>query len=118
MSTPSPLATSLRTHLCGELSRDVLGARVRLGGWVHRSRDLGGLVFVDLRDRSGLVQVSFDPAVAGTDAMKIAASVGIESVVMVEGTVVSRRAEMVNTALASGEIEVHDYMSDNSCPTA
>ena len=55
-------ATALRTHRAGALTRDQVGQHVRLGGWVHRRRDLGGLVFLDLRDRAGLVQVSFDPA--------------------------------------------------------
>jgi aspartyl-tRNA synthetase len=60
-SAPSPLATALRTHLAGALRPEHVGQAVRLGGWVHRARNLGGLVFLDLRDRAGLVQVSFDP---------------------------------------------------------
>ena len=55
-------ATALRTHRCGELTRALVGQEVRLGGWVHRRRDLGGLVFIDLRDRAGLVQLSCNPA--------------------------------------------------------
>src|SRR5678815_4400463 len=66
----SALATTFRTHLCGALREEHVGASVRLGGWVHRSRDLGGLVFFDLRDRAGLIQVSVDlskatPATSG-----------------------------------------------------
>ncbi len=99
-------ATTLRTHLCGEINLAALGARVRLGGWVHRSRDLGGLVFIDLRDRAGIVQVSFDPALASAEMMKSAASVGVESVVMIEGIVVARPAEMINTGLYTGEVEI------------
>jgi aspartyl-tRNA synthetase len=83
---------------------------VRLGGWVHRSRNLGGLVFVDLRDRTGLVQVSFDPRTAGADAMAVAERLTSESVVLVEGTVVARPAEVRNRELASGDVEVRATM--------
>src|SRR5258705_6433770 len=62
-------ATGLRTHLCGSLRAAHAGTRVRLGGWVHRTRNLGGLVFVDLRDRAGIVQVSFDPNRSPADAV-------------------------------------------------
>ncbi|MDH3369393.1 MAG: OB-fold nucleic acid binding domain-containing protein, partial [Gemmatimonadota bacterium] len=54
-------ATTLRTHRCGALRAEHAESRVRLGGWVHRRRNLGGLIFLDLRDRDGLVQVSFGP---------------------------------------------------------
>jgi aspartyl-tRNA synthetase len=79
---------------------------VRLGGWVHRSRNLGGLVFVDLRDRTGLVQVSFDPRTAGDDAMGVAERLTAESVVLIEGTVVARPADGRNPELATGDVEV------------
>ncbi|HOX19587.1 MAG TPA: OB-fold nucleic acid binding domain-containing protein, partial [Gemmatimonadales bacterium] len=71
-------ATLHRTHLCGELSREHTGLSVRLGGWVHRRRDLGGLVFLDLRDRAGLVQLSFDPRWSSPEVIARAASVGPE----------------------------------------
>ena len=61
MTSSNPMATALRTHLCGALREAHVGQRVRVGGWVHRTRNLGGLVFVDLRDRAGLLQVSFAP---------------------------------------------------------
>jgi aspartyl-tRNA synthetase len=99
-------ATSQRTHLCGALRAAHAGTTVRLGGWVHRSRNLGGLVFVDLRDRDGLVQVSFNPDWSSAEAIGAAAGVGVESVVMVEGVVELRPAEMRNPHLATGEVEV------------
>ena len=106
MPDASPLATSLRTHLAGALRAADEGTSVRLAGWVHRTRNLGALVFMDLRDRAGLVQVSFDPRWADEAAIAQAAAVGVESVVLVEGTVALRPAEMRNADLGSGEVEV------------
>jgi aspartyl-tRNA synthetase len=104
--TPSHLATTQRTHLCGALRRSDIGTRVRLGGWVHRNRDLGGLTFVDLRDRAGIVQVSFDPRSCPPDVCAAAAGVGLETVVLVEGEVVARPDTMRNPELATGDVEV------------
>ena len=83
-------ATALRTHRGGALTREQLGQEVRLGGWVHRRRDLGGLVFVDLRDRAGLVQLSFNPEWTSPEVMERAAGLGAETVVLVTGTVALR----------------------------
>ncbi len=99
--------TSWRTHLCGELRGAQVGAQVRLGGWVHRRRDLGGIVFIDLRDREGIVQVAIGRAWASADVLARAQNAGTESVVIVEGTVVARPPDMRNTDLATGDIEVH-----------
>jgi aspartyl-tRNA synthetase len=104
--TTEHLATTHRTHLCGSLRPSDVGRRVRLGGWVHRSRDLGGLTFIDLRDRAGLVQVSFDPRTCPADVCAAAASVGLETVVLVEGDVVARPDAMHNADLATGAVEV------------
>src|SRR5207237_672159 len=71
-----------------------VGATVRLGGWVHRARDLGGLVFVDLRDRAGIVQVSFDPSTTGAELAARAAALGAETVVLIEGVVAERPPAM------------------------
>ncbi len=79
---------------------------MRLGGWVHRSRDLGGLLFVDLRDRSGMVQLSFDPRWTPDAVRDLASSAGAESVVLVEGEVAPRPPEMRNAEMTSGDIEV------------
>ena len=100
------MSTGLRTHQCGALRLEHVEQSVRLGGWVHRSRNLGGLVFVDLRDRAGIVQVSFDPRTAGAEAMAVAERLTAESVVLVEGTVVARPADSRNTELATGDVEV------------
>jgi aspartyl-tRNA synthetase len=98
--------TTQRTHLCGALRASHAGQQVRLGGWVHRNRDLGGLLFLDLRDRAGVVQVSVDPRRAPPETMQAAAASGTESVILVEGEVVARPPEMRNAELATGEIEV------------
>jgi aspartyl-tRNA synthetase len=105
MTVPS-LATTFRTHTCGSVRASDVGTDVRLGGWVHRKRDLGDLIFVDLRDRDGLVQVSFDPRYSPPDVMMHAAALGAETVVLVEGEVVARPAEMRNPELGTGAVEV------------
>jgi aspartyl-tRNA synthetase len=102
----SALATTHRTHLAGALRAEHVGTTVRLGGWVHRARDLGGLVFVDLRDRAGIVQVSFDPSSAGADLAAQAAALGAETVVLIEGVVVARPTNMRNPDMGTGDVEV------------
>ena len=106
MTDPAQLRTSLRSHQCGTLRAGHAGERVRLAGWVHRTRDLGGLLFLDLRDRSGIVQVSLDPRFASDADRSTAAAVGLESVVLIEGEVVVRPTKMQNADLATGEVEV------------
>ena len=106
MTEPDHLRTSLRSHPCGALRAEHAGQRVCLAGWVHRTRDLGGLLFLDLRDRSGIVQVSFDPRFASEANRVGAAGVGLESVVLIEGEVVVRPARMRNPDLPTGEVEV------------
>jgi len=93
-----------RTHNCGELRESEVGERVKLSGWVHRKRDHGNLLFVDLRDHFGLTQIVTDVADA---AFKLLESVRVESVVTVEGTVVARASDAVNPNLPTGKIEVH-----------
>ena len=111
MSEASPLSTGMRTHTCGALRLEHVNQSVRLGGWVHRSRNLGGLVFVDLRDRTGMVQISFDPRTAGAEAMAVAERLAVESVLLIEGTVVARPPEGQNSELATGDIEVRATMA-------
>jgi aspartyl-tRNA synthetase len=107
-STPpsSRFATAKRSHLAGELRASHAGAKVKLGGWVHRIRNLGGIVFLDLRDRAGLVQVSFDPKWTPRDVIERAGKLGLETVVLVEGDVAARPTEMRNAEMETGEIEV------------
>jgi aspartyl-tRNA synthetase len=104
--TTEHLATTHRTDLCGSLRLSDVGRHVRLGGWVHRSRDLGGLAFVDLRDRAGIIQVSFDPKNCPPDVSAAAAALGQESVVLIEGEVVARPDAMRNPELGTGDVEV------------
>jgi aspartyl-tRNA synthetase len=92
-----------RTHYCGQLRAADVGSTVRISGWIHRKRDHGGVLFVDLRDHYGLTQVV---GVAGSDAMKLLDSLKLESVVTVTGEVVARGPDVVNPKLATGEIEV------------
>ena len=101
------MQTTWRTHRCGALRAEHVGQRVRLGGWVHRRRDLGGIVFLDLRDRDGIVQVAVGPGWAPAAALAAAQAAGSETVVVVEGEVVARPAAMKNPDLATGDVEVH-----------
>ncbi len=100
-------ATAFRTHRSGALTRAEVGQIVRLGGWVHRRRDLGGLVFIDLRDRAGLVQLSCNPAWTPPEVMERAAGLGAETVVLVNGTVELRPEPARDPNLASRHVEVH-----------
>ncbi|ALS23189.1 MULTISPECIES: aspartate--tRNA ligase [Paenibacillus] len=95
----------LKTHHCGTLSKANVGETVILNGWVQRRRDLGGVLFIDLRDRSGIVQIVFNPAFSG-DALAVADRVRNEYVLAVRGKVVERDAETVNPNIPTGEIEV------------
>ncbi|WP_129688096.1 aspartate--tRNA ligase [Gottfriedia acidiceleris] len=94
-----------RTHLCGELRESHIGQSVTLKGWVQKRRDLGGLIFIDLRDRSGLVQIVFNPETSG-EALSLAETVRNEFILHVHGKVVSRGEGTVNTNLETGAIEV------------
>lgn len=94
----------MRSHKCGELNTQHLGQTVALCGWVHRRRDHGGVIFIDLRDRAGLVQVVFDPDLA--DSFAIAESVRSEYVLRIEGVVRDRPEGTHNSNMFTGEIEV------------
>uniref|UniRef100_A0A832I391 Aspartate--tRNA(Asp/Asn) ligase n=1 Tax=Eiseniibacteriota bacterium TaxID=2212470 RepID=A0A832I391_UNCEI len=95
-----------RTHTCGELRREHAGQTVTLMGWVHRSRDHGGVLFVDLRDRHGLAQIVVHPETGGRALLDRASRLGNEWVVAVRGPVNLRPPESLNPELATGEVEV------------
>jgi aspartyl-tRNA synthetase len=97
--------TGLRSRMVGGLRGSDDGANAQLAGWVHRRRDLGGLLFVDLRDRSGLLQVSFGPDWTDDESLKIARTIGHEDVIRVEGTVALRPDGARNTEMPTGEVE-------------
>jgi aspartyl-tRNA synthetase len=92
-----------RTHTCGDLRAADAGGNVRLSGWIHRKRDHGGLMFIDLRDHYGLTQLVLSPETPG---FALAERLRAESVVRIDGEVVARSAETVNPGLPTGAIEV------------
>ncbi|MEK4850450.1 aspartate--tRNA ligase [Paenibacillus sp. FSL H7-0756] len=94
-----------RSHNCGQLTTASIGETVTLNGWVQTRRDLGGVLFIDLRDRTGIVQIVFNPDYSG-EALQIADKVRSEYVLSVTGTVVKRDEETINRNLPTGEIEV------------
>jgi aspartyl-tRNA synthetase len=94
-----------RTHTCGELRASDTGKRALLMGWVHRRRDLGGVIFIHLRDRDGVTQLVFHED-AGAELHRKAEALGAEYVIAAEGTVARRVAETVNATLPTGEVEL------------
>jgi aspartyl-tRNA synthetase len=117
---PTLRPNSYRDTWCG----DVLGERVdteaRVAGWVHRRRDHGGLIFIDLRDRTGLVQLVFHPDTSGADLFELAHKLRAEDVLSAAGTVVRRSQETVNPDLPTGEFELEaaeaELLSDADTP--
>src|SRR3954451_597236 len=100
---PEPLGNLTRTHTCGALRAEDVGADVVLLGWVHRVRDLGGVTFIDIRDRAGVSQV----VIRENDAlMAIAKRLRSEYVVGLRGVVQRRSDDTINTKIATGQVEV------------
>jgi aspartyl-tRNA synthetase len=95
--------TQYRTHTCNQLSKAHVGQSVKLAGWVHRKRDHGNLLFVDLRDHYGITQLVASEGSAHLDALS---RVPLESVILISGKVVARSGETINKDIATGEIEV------------
>ncbi|TOB63006.1 aspartate--tRNA ligase [Vibrio parahaemolyticus] len=94
----------MRTHYCGQLNKSLAGQTVELCGWVNRRRDLGGLIFIDMRDREGIVQVVVDPDMA--DAYEVANTLRNEFCIKLTGEVRVRPESQVNKDLATGEVEI------------
>ena len=94
----------MRTHYCGEVTEKFIGETVEICGWVNRRRDHGGVIFIDLRDRSGLVQVVYDPDIE--DVFKMAEQVRNEFVLKITGLVRARPEGTTNDQLSSGQIEI------------
>ncbi len=119
MSLPTLRPNSYRDAWCGELLADRVDSTARVAGWVHRRRDHGGLIFVDLRDRTGLVQLVFHPDSSGA-AFELAHRLRAEDVVSAVGTVVRRSEETINPDMPTGEIELAvteaELLSDADTP--
>jgi aspartyl-tRNA synthetase len=103
---PPSLATPYRTHTCGQLRAADAGSDARLSGWVHRRRDYGGLIFIDLRDRHGLTQIVIDGEDAPSEVLAVANRIRPEYVINVLGEVAPRLAGTENAKLPTGEIEL------------
>jgi aspartyl-tRNA synthetase len=116
---PALRANHYRDTWCGQVLPDRVDSEVRVAGWVHRRRDHGGLVFIDLRDRTGLVQLVFNPDEAG-DAFKLGHELRSEDVLSASGPVVKRSPETVNQELPTGEVEIRvtdaQLLSDADTP--
>ncbi|OKL38197.1 aspartate--tRNA ligase [Domibacillus mangrovi] len=95
-----------RSYYCGEMTEQHIGEEVTLKGWVQRRRDLGSVIFIDLRDRTGIMQIVFNPEISG-EALAIAEKVRNEYVLDIKGKIVKRDAETINENIATGTIEVH-----------
>lgn len=102
----APGATAWRDIPCGLVGPKHVGRTVHLAGWVHRRRDLGGVAFLHLRDRTGLVQLAFNPDWTPAEAMQLLGDLNPEDVLAVEGTVDSRPEEAVNPEMATGAVEI------------
>lgn len=94
----------MRSHYCGQVNETLTGQQVTLAGWVNRRRDLGGVIFIDMRDREGVVQVVFDPQ--QTAAIEHADSLRQEFCIQIQGTVKNRPESQVNDSMATGKVEI------------
>jgi len=106
LDSSSSLKTAYRDAGCGQIRAESADREITIAGWVHRRRDLGGLFFVDLRDRTGLLQLSFGPDWSDAAALELVARLNPEDVVKATGRVERRPPEAVNADMATGEVEV------------
>jgi aspartyl-tRNA synthetase len=118
-STPVLSENGYRDTWCGQVLADRVDSRVRVAGWVHRRRDHGGLIFIDLRDRTGIVQLVFNPDSSGA-SFELAHKLRAEDVLSAAGTVVRRSPETVNPELPTGEVELlvgeAELLADSETP--
>src|SRR6201989_1599519 len=116
---PEPSANAYRDTWCGRVLPDRVDDEVRVAGWVNRRRDHGGLIFIDLRDRTGVVQLVFHPDTSGP-AFELAHKLRAEDVLSVTGKVVRRDAETINPALPPGEggggVAAANLLADSETP--
>ena len=103
-----------RTHTCGELTKNDVGLSVKINGWISKTRDLGGLIFIDLRDRYGKTQIVFNEEV-NKEAFECAKKLGLEDVIGVEGVVINRPDDALNKSMITGyiDVEVKSIIADN-----
>ena len=118
-AAPALEANGYRDTWCGQVLADRVDSQVRVAGWVHRRRDHGGLIFIDLRDRTGIVQLVFNPDSSGA-SFELAHKLRAEDVLSAAGTVVRRSPETVNPELPTGEVELlvgeADLLADAQTP--
>ena len=116
---PALRPNGYRDAWCGQILSDRVGSSARVAGWVHRRRDHGGLIFIDLRDRTGLVQLVFDPDQVG-EAFELGHQLRAEDVLTAEGEVIKRDPETINPDLPTGEVELMlssaERLSDSETP--
>jgi aspartyl-tRNA synthetase len=103
--SPPLSPNSYRDTWCGQVLADKVDSQARVAGWVNRRRDHGGLIFIDLRDRTGIVQLVFNPDSSG-ESFELAHKLRAEDVLTASGPVVKRSEETVNPDLATGEVEL------------
>ena len=117
---PALRANQYRDTWCGQVLPDRVDSELLVAGWVHRRRDHGGLIFIDLRDRTGLVQLVFDPDEASEESFELAHKLRAEDVLTATGKVVKRSPETVNEGMPTGEVEIRvaaaELLSDADTP--